>query len=63
MEYFLRSLAGVYEIVLFTSELPYVAEPVVAKLDPDGIIMYHLFRDSTKYEKGVHIKASAFICV
>jgi import inner membrane translocase subunit TIM50 len=56
VEYFLRSLAGVYEIVLFTSELPYVAEPVVAKLDPDGIIMYHLFRDSTKYEKGVHIK-------
>ena len=56
VDYLLRSLAGTYEIVLFTSELPYVAEPVVAKLDPEGIIMYHLYRDSTKYEGGVHIK-------
>ena len=32
------------------------ASPVVDGLDPEGYIMYRLFRDATKYEKGTHQK-------
>ena len=30
--------------------------PVIDKLDPEGCIMYRLFRDSTLYKNGHHIK-------
>ena len=29
---------------------------MVDGLDPEGYIMYRLFRDATKYEKGTHLK-------
>ena len=32
------------------------AHPIIDALDPQGIIMYRLYRDSTKYENGVHVK-------
>lgn len=57
VEYLFRSLLGRYEIVLFTCEVPFVAEPVIAQLDPERFIMYHLYRDSTKYINGQHVKA------
>ena len=34
------------------------ASPVVDGLDPEGYIMYRLFRDATKYDKGTHLKVS-----
>jgi len=30
--------------------------PVVDGLDPEGVIMYRLYRDATKYTKGTHVK-------
>ena len=38
-----------------------MAEPVVAQLDPERFIMYHLYRDSTKYIDGQHVKASTVL--
>ena len=32
------------------------ASPVVDGLDPNGMIMYRLFRDATRYTDGVHVK-------
>eukprot|EP00190_Bangiopsis_sp_CCMP1999_P000528 CAMPEP_0198728788 /NCGR_PEP_ID=MMETSP1475-20131203/11720_1 /TAXON_ID= ORGANISM="Unidentified sp., Strain CCMP1999" /NCGR_SAMPLE_ID=MMETSP1475 /ASSEMBLY_ACC=CAM_ASM_001111 /LENGTH=368 /DNA_ID=CAMNT_0044491255 /DNA_START=86 /DNA_END=1189 /DNA_ORIENTATION=- len=56
VEAFLAYLASFYEIVLFTSQLPSYADPVLDKLDPSGYIMHRLYRDATKYIGGVHIK-------
>lgn len=50
VDYFLAYLSQFYEIVLFTSQPPYTAIPIVEKLDPHMIyILYKLFRDSTRY--------------
>lgn len=32
------------------------ASPVLDGLDPNGMIMYRLFRDATKYKDGTHVK-------
>lgn len=45
-----------FEIVTFTSDNAMVGHPLITSLDPNGITTYHLFRDSTKYDKGTHIK-------
>ena len=34
-----------YEMVVFTASLSKYAEPLVAKLDPDGFCAYKLFRE------------------
>ena len=32
------------------------ASPVIDGLDSNGMIMYRLFRDATRYTDGVHLK-------
>lgn len=57
LDYFLRYLCQYYEIVLFTSLPMGSADLVVKKLDPYRItIMWPLFREATRYEKGEYIK-------
>lgn len=53
---FLHDMAQYYEIVLYSPSIDGVAEPVVASLDKDGCIMHRLYRDSTYYVDGVHVK-------
>lgn len=54
---FLKALTmPLFEIVIFTHEAGFSAAPVVEGLDPEGFIMYKLFRDATKYTNGVHVK-------
>lgn len=55
-EAFLAYLASFYEIVVFTGGLNTYADPILDRLDPNGYIMYRLYRPETKYEHGVHIK-------
>lgn len=56
VEAFLAYMSSFYEIVVFTSQMPTYAEPVLDKLDPNGYISYRLYRDATKYQDGVHLK-------
>ncbi|KAJ1929472.1 mitochondrial inner membrane protein required for protein import [Tieghemiomyces parasiticus] len=56
VDYFLGYLSKFYEIVLFTTQPSYAAMPIIEKLDPYGYIMYHLYRESTRYEDGVYLK-------
>ncbi|XP_054159253.1 mitochondrial import inner membrane translocase subunit TIM50-like [Oppia nitens] len=58
VDYFLHQLAtsGQFEIVVYTHEQGFTAFPLIDSLDPNGYIMYRLFRDSTRYENGVHLK-------
>ena len=32
------------------------ADPLVSNLDPQGYIMYRLYRDATRYKNGHHMK-------
>ena len=57
VEHFLQQVTTpLFEIVIFTSEHAMTAYPIIDNLDPQGYIMYRLFRDSTNYKDGVHLK-------
>ncbi|KAJ4299523.1 mitochondrial inner membrane protein required for protein import [Kalmusia sp. IMI 367209] len=56
VDYFLRYLSQYYELVIFTSAKSMDADPIIRKLDPYRIVMWPLFREATRYEKGDYIK-------
>lgn len=58
MEYFLNQVAAGhhFEVVVYTQESGFTAFPIVDALDPHKVIMYTLYRDSTKYTDGHHVK-------
>ena len=56
VDYFLAYLSNFYEIVIFSQQAPFYAEPIISKLDPQGYVMYRLYKESTQYEDGAHIK-------
>lgn len=53
---FLHKLAQYYEIVLYSPSIDAIADPVVTSLDKTGCIMHRLYRESTHYKNGVHVK-------
>jgi len=56
VDYFLRYLSQYYELVIFTSAKSMDADPIIRKLDPYRIVMWPLFREATRYEKGEYVK-------
>jgi import inner membrane translocase subunit TIM50 len=56
VEYFLGHLFDFYEIVIFTSDIPMTAQPLIAAMDPNQYTMYHLYRSDTNYTNAHHIK-------
>ncbi|KAJ8714740.1 hypothetical protein PYW07_002965 [Mythimna separata] len=58
VDQFLQTVASSnYEVVIFTSENAFMIWPVLDKLDPENkFITYRLFRDSTHFIDGVHVK-------
>lgn len=56
VDYFLHQCVPHFEIVVYTHEQGFTAFPLLNSLDPNGYVSYRLFRDSTRYEDGVHIK-------
>ncbi|KAB2570908.1 NLI interacting factor [Lasiodiplodia theobromae] len=52
VDFFLRYLCQYYELVIFTSLPLNSADPIIRKLDPFRIVMWPLFREATRYEKG-----------
>ncbi len=42
---FLRELSMYYEIVIFTSSMPGIAEQVITSLDKDQCVMWRLYRE------------------
>lgn len=45
-----------FEIVIYTNEQGFTAYPLIDHLDPNGYIWYRLFKDSTRYVDGKHVK-------
>ncbi|EUB60343.1 Mitochondrial import inner membrane translocase subunit TIM50 [Echinococcus granulosus] len=57
LELFLQQLSPFYEVVAFTQDSAMTGMPVLAQIDSKGqYIHYRLFRESTRYRKGKHIK-------
>ncbi|KAF1954943.1 HAD-like protein [Byssothecium circinans] len=56
VDYFLRYLSQYYELVIFTSVKSMDADPIIRKLDPFQMVMWPLFREATRYEKGEYVK-------
>lgn len=61
VDYFLRYLSQYYELVIFTSLPSTSADPVIRKLDPFRVVMWPLFREATRYEKGEYIKDLSYL--
>uniref|UniRef100_A0A3B4FLG9 Mitochondrial import inner membrane translocase subunit TIM50 n=1 Tax=Pundamilia nyererei TaxID=303518 RepID=A0A3B4FLG9_9CICH len=59
IDYLFQQVAPLYEIVVFTAETGMTAYPLIDSIDPQGFVMYRLFRDATRYVEGHHIK----VCV
>lgn len=57
LSYFLESLRGKYEIVVYTSEQGIVVFPLIEAIDPQKIIAHKLVRDATYFTGGYHVKA------
>lgn len=53
---FVRDMAQYYELVVYTSQLPTYADPILDRLDPHRMIQYRLYRDSTQYVDGRHVR-------
>ncbi|CAI5692591.1 unnamed protein product [Oreochromis niloticus] len=56
IDYLFQQVAPLYEIVIFTAETGMTAYPLIDSIDPQGFVMYRLFRDATRYVEGHHIK-------
>ncbi|XP_075906235.1 mitochondrial import inner membrane translocase subunit TIM50 [Nelusetta ayraudi] len=56
IDYLFQQLTPLYEIVIFTSETGMTAYPLIDSIDPQGFVLYRLFRDATHYMDGHHVK-------
>jgi len=56
LDYFLRYLSSQYELVIFTTVKSMDGDPIIRKLDPFRLVMWPLFREATRFEKGEYIK-------
>ena len=56
VEQFLRDMTAHYEIVIFSSNIAGVGDPVVNALDREGCAMHRLYRECTHFIRGTHVK-------
>ncbi|RUS85071.1 hypothetical protein EGW08_007165 [Elysia chlorotica] len=57
IDYFLQQVGPpLFEVVIYSQEAGMTADPLVNHLDPQGYIMYRLYRDATRYMEGKHVK-------
>jgi import inner membrane translocase subunit TIM50 len=56
VEKFLKDLSRYYELVIFTSNIGGIADPIIQALDKDNVVFFRLYREATKFENGAHIK-------
>lgn len=53
---FITRMSEYYELVVYTSQLPTYADPILDRLDPERRIQYRLYRDATQYRDGHHVR-------
>lgn len=57
IDYFLESLHGHFEIVIYTATQAPTALPILEAIDPKNIINHRLVRDATHFTNGHHVKS------
>ncbi|EFA08496.1 mitochondrial import inner membrane translocase subunit TIM50-C [Tribolium castaneum] len=57
LDYFLESLHGHFEIVVYTAEQGMTVFPLIEAMDPKNLISYKLVRDATHFVGGHHVKS------
>lgn len=55
-EEFIKDMSQYFELVIYTSQLPTYADPILDRLDPQRLVQYRLYRDSTRYVDGKHVR-------
>ena len=53
---FLKRMAKIYELVVFTASLSKYAEPLMLKLDPNNFCAYKLFREHCTFYNNAFVK-------
>ncbi|KAF8516989.1 HAD-like domain-containing protein [Gautieria morchelliformis] len=62
VDYFLGYLQQWFEIVIFTTQPHYTADPIIEKLDPlHALITYRLFREATRFHDGKLVKDLSYL--
>jgi carboxy-terminal domain RNA polymerase II polypeptide A small phosphatase len=56
VETFLKKMAEIYEIVIYTASLSKYADPLLDWLDPDGLWSHRLFREHWTFYNGIFVK-------
>jgi len=56
LEDFIGRLAPQVELVMFTDQMATYGEPIMDRIDPQRMIRFRLYRDSTQYHKGKHVR-------
>jgi len=56
VDQFLKRMAPLFEIVVFTASLAKYADPVLDLLDPDRLVRHRLFREACVNHKGNYVK-------
>lgn len=57
------TLNPLFASMLCASSRVQTAYPLIDSIDPQGFVMYRLFRDATRYVEGHHIKVCVCVCV
>ena len=53
---FLKRMTKLFEIVVYTASLSKYAEPLVQRLDPEGVCAYKLFREHCTFYNSAFVK-------
>lgn len=62
VDYFLAYLSQFFEVVVFTTQYQYTANPIIDKLDPyQYFISFRLFRDATRSVNGQPVKDLTYL--
>jgi len=56
LDFFIQYLSNFYEIVVVSTSSPVLAAPLIDKIDPYGLIMYRLYKDSLVTVKKKKVK-------
>jgi RNA polymerase II subunit A small phosphatase-like protein len=58
---FMRRMAELYEIVIYTASLSKYADPLLDQLDPHNVISWRLFREHCVFHEGHYVKDLSII--
>ncbi|KAG4100066.1 HAD-like protein [Neocallimastix lanati (nom. inval.)] len=56
LDFFIQYLSNFYEIIVVSTSSPVIAAPLIDKIDPYGLIMYRLYKDSLVSVKKKKVK-------